>query len=924
MRRILLLAMALLLGPARGMAGAQPAGWTAQAALRGDDGAITGLWGAGPDDVWAVTERGIILHTTNGGRMWSRLKLQAPSLNAVTSTQRGLLLLGRGVIYSSSDGGKSWAAARINGAPDLRAAWARGNQVIVVGERGAILRSEDGGETWFEVRSDTQANLHAVWGTDGAIFAAGEKGTILRSDDGGKSFAPAATGLDVPLRGIWGGGANDVFVVGTGATLVRGSGGRWTKQTAFIGGGALSFNAVWGSAVDDVFVVGDGGVILHFDGKAWTQLRTGTSANLRAVWGSGNTVYAGGAVLLKGGGERKEPIASTAPLPQPAPSPPPPPSASPPPPPAAAPSAAASPAGWNTLALPPAGRWLDVWVSGQKVVAVGEFGTIAHSGDGGATFALAPPGGDLTLRGVWGAGDEVWAVGDRGKVFRSSNGGDTWNEVPLGVTQGLRDVWGSDAMNVYIVGDRGLILHTSDGGRSWRSLVTGVSVDLYAIGGADRNLVYAAGAGGVILMSSDGGRAWSRPKKPPVAATATLRSISAVGRDLWIAGDAVVRSSDGGHTWRTVNTQSGGVGFAANAVLGRGGETVLAGSAGGNGAVLRSRDGGTWVGQSFPQVPAVSALATSDASLYAVAGTVVLQHGVRPLPGRTWTRIAVADGVGLNRMWGRADDLYVVGDRGYIGRSTDRGQTWTRLESNASENLNGIWGSGPADIYAVGQGGVVLHSEDRGRTWSRRSVSTKDDLNAVWGSGPGEVYAVGAQGASLGGVFRTTDGGKSWQTLMGGGRTFWGVWGSGPGDVYVVGWDGASGVVLRSINRGQTWAEVKLGKQAHPYLTGIWGASERDLWVIGFGVILRTQDGGATWKADERATGPGAGGFGGIWASGPEDVYVTADGLVFHTPDRGTTWRQWQAPIARTGAVWGAGGDVWILGDGEIAYSAGR
>jgi len=110
---------------------------------------------------------------------------------------------------------------------------------------------------WFEVRSDTQANLHAVWGTDGAIFAAGEKGTILRSDDGGKSFAPAATGLDVPLRGIWGGGANDVFVVGTGATLVRGSGGRWTKQTATKDRESClqALGDEWGRAADVVKIV---------------------------------------------------------------------------------------------------------------------------------------------------------------------------------------------------------------------------------------------------------------------------------------------------------------------------------------------------------------------------------------------------------------------------------------------------------------------------------------------------------------------------------------------------------------------------------------------------------------------------------------------------------------------------------------------
>jgi photosystem II stability/assembly factor-like uncharacterized protein len=898
MRRLLLVTAALLPGAA---AVAQPSGWTAQSALRGDDGAVTGLWGQGPDDVWAVTDRGTILHTSNGGKVWTRFKLQAPSLNAVTRTPRGLLLLGPGVIYSSPDDGKSWAAARINGEPDLRAAWANGNDVVVVGERGTILRSGDGGETWYEVRSDTRATLRAAWGSGGVVYAAGDGGVILRSGDGGKSFAPAATGLDLALHGVWGTGPDDVFAVGADATLVRGAGGRWTRQTAFVGGATLSFNAVWGRAADDVYVVGAGGVVLHFDGKEWVQLRTGTPAELKAVWGSGDVVYAAGAVVLK---KTAGPTAVADTSPSPSPSP-------------ATPAAPASPptpaaAGWNTLE-PPQGV-VDVWVAGLKVVAVGD--GISVSTDGGATFAAAAPP-NLTLRAVWGTGDEVWAVGDRGRVLRSRDGGTSWAEEALGVNQTLRDVWGSDAANVFVAGDRGLILQTSDGGRSWRALATGVGADLHAVWGLDRERVFVAGAGGTVLATVNGGREWTRAKRTPT--TATLRGIWGNGRDVWVAGDTILHSADGGRSWQSRAT--GGTRIVAHGVWGRGREVMLAGSAGGAGVVLRSTDGASWVGQSFPQVPLVSALAGDAASLYAAAGTVILHHGRRPLPGRAWTRIAVAEGVGLNRMWGTADDLYVVGDRGFIGRSTDRGRTWTKLESNATEDLSGVWGSGPADVYVVGKGGLVLHSTDRGKTWTRGSVGTRDDLNAVWGASADDVYAVGA-GAALGGVFRSSDRGKTWRALMGGGRTFWGVWGSSASDVIVVGWDGASGVVLRSGDGGRTWPAFKIG--THPYLTGIWGTSPRDLWVVGFGVILSSQDGGATWRADERATGPGAGGFGGIWGGSPDDVYVTADGLVFHTADRGATWRSWRAPIARTGAVWGAGGDVWVLGDGEIAHSPGR
>jgi photosystem II stability/assembly factor-like uncharacterized protein len=116
---------------------------------------------------------------------------------------------------------------------------------------------------------------------------------------------------------------------------------------------------------------------------------------------------------------------------------------------------------------------------------------------------------------------------------------------------------------------------------------------------------------------------------------------------------------------------------------------------------------------------------------------------------------------------------------------------------------------------------------------------------------------------------------------------------------------------------------VRLGK-TFPYLTALSGASRDELWVVGFGVVLSTVDGGKSWRAIEKATGAGAAGYGGVWAAGPGEAFVTADGIIFHTRDGGATWSEFRAPLGRTGAVWGVGGDVYVLGDGELARSGAR
>ncbi len=45
-------------------------------------------------------------------------------------------------------------------------------------------------------------------------------------------------------------------------------------------------NKMWGSSSNDLYVVGNGGNIAHYDGTNWTKINSGTTVDLRDVWGS--------------------------------------------------------------------------------------------------------------------------------------------------------------------------------------------------------------------------------------------------------------------------------------------------------------------------------------------------------------------------------------------------------------------------------------------------------------------------------------------------------------------------------------------------------------------------------------------------------------------------------------------------------------
>src|SRR5260370_40739950 len=59
-------------------------------------------------------------------------------------------------------------------------------------------------------------------------------------------------------------------------------------------------------------------------------------------------------------------------------------------------------------------------------------------------------------------------------------------------------------------------------------------------------------------------------------------------------------------------------------------------------------------------------------------------------------------------------------------------------------DLASVWGLTADDVFVVGFRGTILRSVDRGTTWTSQAAPIPDaDQVGVWGSGPGDVYTVG-------------------------------------------------------------------------------------------------------------------------------------------------------------------------------------
>jgi len=245
-----------------------------------------------------------------------------------------------------------------------------------------------------------------------------------------------------------------------------------------------------------------------------------------------------------------------------------------------------------------------------------------------------------------------------------------------------------------------------------------------------------------------------------------------------------------------------------------------------------------------------------------------------------------------------SDTTYImVGDRGKIFLSSDGTKTWEEIESGTRYALSSVCFSDDRNGWITGQMGTLLHSQDGGRTWQAQpsgvdayllgvnfldslhgiavgretTVLTTVDGGATWNQSPlktsaglfddvalfaaamidtQSICAVG----DMGRIFITEDGGESWaetktslydeMSMMG--RVLYAVV-YDSGTLYAAGIDSTFAF---SKDRGKSWTVGDTGF-AKPDLFCIDFVGEFGLAAGSGGHVIRTSDGGSTWREVE-------------------------------------------------------------------------
>ncbi|HEY5657957.1 MAG TPA: YCF48-related protein, partial [Myxococcota bacterium] len=458
----------------------------------------------------------------------------------------------------------------------------------------------------------------------------------------------------------------------------------------------------------------------------------------------------------------------------------------------------------------------------------------------------------------------------------------------IGIYDDLFSVSVADASHAVAVGYHGAVYWSDDGGESWHEGQTQTEALLYSVSMADRHAGWAVGQLGTILRTEDGGRSWRAQPNPKRDERTHLFGVHAFDRDRAVAvGEwgARIATRDGGAHW-----------IDASLAVGPEDPQFI------------------WLSPEARERVRAGGRAYEDVSLHDV-------HCLR-------------DGAAC----------WSVGEFGTILRSPDAGATWERGE---------ILGEAELEPVRLGFGQTALDPDDAARLADfARRIERRAHLNvrvdpfvsareiaAHYDGGDPEVIfeilaaRIDAARAVLEQAGLTTDRIRAphqppWnhaefaaydaafvQRYLAGRRAqeagiavsviqnpvLFTVRFANADEGLIA---GLGGVILRSVDGGRTWRYAQTSGRAALFSVATAGA--RGVAVGERGAVLYSEDGGRSWQPPEASQVPPALGFLRDLRFAPDGAgpgfIVGREGVILRSRDGGASWTQVLPPPAhRTG-----------------------
>jgi photosystem II stability/assembly factor-like uncharacterized protein len=421
--------------------------------------------------------------------------------------------------------------------------------------------------------------------------------------------------------------------------------------------------------------------------------------------------------------------------------------------------------GWNWGNPQPQGNTLRaVEFAGARGFAAGEFGTLLRTDDRGRSWTGIPTGTTAAITHISIPDETSVVVGGGCVLRRSDDGGTSFAAIPVSCKPGIASLAFPSALTGYLLRADGSVSKTSDGGATFTAGgaipgtsaagATGATDDPTDVFFTDDNTGFAVtrgAAGGAVYRTSDGGATWFQRTTSPQGLNGIYFPDPAIGYAVG-AANTVLKTTDGGETW-TPKTVPGDVpasdlmsircATTSNCMIATSdGQRVLRTTNGGNGA-----NGFSAFNPAAQKIFAVAFSTPSQAVAVGEHGTTVLSTNAdagtpsfvpvddQPLPG-SFSRLRSAGGA----------LVIAPGENGKLARSTDGGRHWTSVQVPTSEDLRDAWFVDANVGFALDASGQVQRTTDGGDGWGEVPTGTSARPNALYAADGSVVLLFGPKG----------------------------------------------------------------------------------------------------------------------------------------------------------------------------------
>ena len=554
-----------------------------------------------------------------------------------------------------------------------------------------------------------------VWVNEQVGYISGNQ-VILKTIDGGLSWTEQQAPTENRMLGIDFFDENLGLIVGEQGQIYRTSNGGSSWQLISVGSN-VRLNKVKFLSQTRVYAVGDNGEVYRSinSGQTWVRQVVGLTAQLRGLYFTGaDTGYvaaADGRVLRTFNGGNN----------------------------------------WTILPTGQNNALNDIYfVNGRTGYAVGERGTLLRTNDSGATWADLNSGTERDLLAVAFNRNNInigVITGSNGTVIRTTNGGLTFDGINLNNAENYGSVaFRTNSNIVFAVAGNGFVISSTNSGQSWTLRLSGRNINYTGTQFRTELLGYIIGENGRFFATSNGGTTLTDRSRPLSANFNDLTfTTNAFG---YIAGNdgTLLRTANSGVNWTSLNLQTNnrlnGLFFFNNTT----GYVV-----GNGGLIQRTTDSGVnWAAANM----GIGNINLKDLLFFRTdTGIVIGERGFVAFTenGSSWTPVSSGSTEDLKAIKTLDDNTaIVVGNRGTILKTSNRGKSWERISIPFTQNLNAVDFLDESVGFIAGEKGLILQTKDTGQTWTSMATGTFQDFSGLSFGSLSVGYAVGENGTLFG------------------------------------------------------------------------------------------------------------------------------------------------------------------------------